>query len=296
MNKLTEQRLRIGLQKSGKLSEGSINLLNKCNFNLRVAKNHLLVQSTELNTDFLMVRDDDIPGFINSGVCDIGIIGENLFVEYDLTNKKHDLEIIARLKFAYCRLSIAVKSTSNIKLLKDLNGKRIATSYPATLEKFLKKEKISAEVIVMHGSVELAPRIGVADAICDLVSTGATLKENDLIELHTVVESEALLVGNKSLNKATREKVEDLNFRFQSVIRARDSKYIMLHIDRKNINKLKGLLPGCESPTVLDLQGNPDKVAVHVVSRESVLWDTIAKLKKIGASSILVVSIDKMMD
>lgn len=293
---MTEQRLRIGLQKSGKLSEGSINLLNKCNFNLRIAKNHLLVQSTELNTDFLMVRDDDIPGFINSGVCDIGIIGENLFMEYDLTNKKHNLEIIARLKFAYCRLSIAVKATSKIKSLKDLNGKRIATSYPATLTKFLKKEKINAEIITMHGSVELAPRIGVADAICDLVSTGATLKENDLIELHMVVESEALLVGNKSLNKIIREKVEDLNFRFQSVIRAKDSKYIMLHIDRKNITKLKNLLPGCESPTVLELQGNPDKVAVHVVSRESVIWDTIAKLKKIGATSILVVSIDKMMN
>lgn len=291
-----KQRLRIALQKSGKLSEGSLALLNKCNFNLRVAKNHLLVQSKELNTDFLMVRDDDIPGFINSDVCDIGIVGENLFIEYDLTNKKHNLEIIARLKFAHCRLSIAVKSDSGIKSLKALNGKKIATSYPATLEKFLLKEKIKAEVIVMHGSVELAARIGVADAICDLVSSGTTLKENGLVELHTVLESEALLIGNKNLDKNTRNKVEDLNFRFQSVIRAVDSKYIMLHIDKKNVSKLKNLLPGCEAPTTLELHGNPDKVAVHVVSKESVLWDTVAKLKKIGATSILVVSIDKMMD
>ncbi len=294
--KKQEQKLRIGLQKSGKLSEGSIQLLNKCNFNLRIPKNHLLVHSKELNTDFLMVRDDDIPGFVSSGVCDIGIIGENLFIEYDLTNKKHNIEIIARLKFAYCRLSIAVKANSSIKMIKDLNGKRIATSYPETLKKFLKKEKIDAEIIIMHGSVELAPRIGVADAICDLVSSGATLKENDLTELNTIIESEALLVANKNLPKNIRDKVENLNFRFQSVIRAQDSKYIMLHIDKKNINKLKEILPGCESPTVLDLQGNPDKVAVHVVSKEDVLWDTIDKLKKIGASSILVVAINKMMD
>lgn len=291
-----EARLRIALQKSGKLSEGSISLLNKCNFNLRVAKNHLLVQSKELNTDFLMVRDDDIPGFINSEVCDIGIVGENLFVEYDLTNKKHNLEIVARLKFAYCRLSVAVKSDSGIKSLKALNGKKIATSYPATLERFLKKEKIKAEVIVMHGSVELAARIGVADAVCDLVSSGTTLKENGLVELHTVLESEALLIGNKNLDKNVKNKIADLNFRFQSVIRAIDSKYIMLHIDKKNVSKLKNILPGCESPTTLELHENPDKVAVHVVSKESLLWDIIAQLKKIGATSILVVSIDKIMD
>jgi len=291
-----EPRLRIALQKSGKLSEGSIELLNKCNFNLRVAKNHLLVKSDELNTDFLMVRDDDIPGFIDSGASDIGIVGENLFTEYNLTHKQHNVEIIARLKFAYCRLSIAANNGSGIKKLADLKDKTIATSYPATLANFLHKNKIKANVIVMHGSVELAPRIGVADAICDLVSSGTTLKENGLVEIHTVLESEAILIGHKDLNKNIRSRVDELNFRFQSVIKARGSKYIMLHIDKKNVSKLKDILPGCETPTTLELHGNPNKVAVHVVSKEGVFWDTISKLKKIGASSILVVAIEKMMD
>lgn len=289
-------RLRIALQKSGKLSEGSIDLLNKCSFNLRPAKNHYLIKSDELDTDFLMIRDDDIPGFIDSGASDIGIVGENLFVEYQLAGLNKNVEIIAPLKFAKCRLSIAVNKDGAIKSLKDLNGITIATSYPATLADFLKKNNIQANILVMHGSVELAPKIGIADAICDLVSTGTTLKENGLVEMEILLESQAVLIGHKNLKSELKSRVEQLVFRFQSVIKAKNSKYIMLHIDKKNVPLLKEILPGSEAPTILELHGHPEKVALHVVSEEGVFWDTISKLKSIGATSILVVSIDKMME
>lgn len=290
-----QTRLRVALQKSGKLSDGSIELLNKCSFKLRSAKNHYLLKSRELDTDFLMVRDDDIPGFIDRGVADIGIIGENLFVEYDLSHGDSKLEIIAKLEFASCRLSIAVKADGDIRQLSDLNHKTIATSYPATLADYLMKNKVKANIVVMHGSVELAPKIGIADAICDLISTGTTLKENDLVEMQVLLESQAILVGHKDMSRAVKAKVRELVFRFQSVINVRNSKYIMLHINKTELHKLKELLPGSESPTVLELQEHPEKAAVHVVSEEKHLWDTINKLKKIGASSILVMNIEKMM-
>jgi ATP phosphoribosyltransferase len=290
------KRLRIALQKSGKLSEGSIDLLNKCSFNLRPAKNHYLVKSNELSSDFLMVRDDDIPGFIDSGACDIGIIGENLFVEYQLSGQNKNVEIIARLKFANCRLSIAVINDGKITKMADLEGKTIATSYPATLKDYLKKHKVNANIIIMHGSVELAPKIGIADAICDLVSTGTTLKENGLFEMQVILESEAVLVGHTNLDNEIQNRVNELVFRFQSVIKAKNAKYIMLHIDKANVPLLKELLPGCEAPTTLALDGHPEKVAVHVVSEEHVFWDTITKLKSIGATSILSVAIEKLME
>ncbi len=289
-------RLRIAIQKSGKLSDGSIDLLNKCGFNIKPAKNHYLVKSDELNTDFLMVRDDDIPGFIDSGASDIGIAGENLFIEYQLDNPNSNIEIISRLKFASCRLSIAVINSGSVKCLNDLNGKTIATSYPSTLKNFLNKNNINAKIIVMHGSVELAPKIGIADAICDLVSTGTTLKENGLFEMEVILRSEAVLVGRKGIRADIKKRVDELIFRFQSVIKAKNSKYIMLHIDKANVDKLKTLLPGCEAPTTLALDGYPDKVAVHVVCEENVFWDTISKLKSIGATSILSVAIEKMME
>lgn len=293
---MQQQRLRIALQKSGKLSEGSFELLNKCSFKLRASKNHYLIQSNELNTSFLLIRDDDIPGFVDSDASDIGIVGENGYFEYILENPQHNLEVVAKLKFAYCRLSIAVPQDGDIKTIADLNGKTIATSYPESLRDFLNKNNIDAKILVMHGSVELAPKIAIADAICDLVSTGATLKENALVELEVIFESEAVLIGRKNAGSEIRERTQELVFRLQSVINAKDSKYIMLHIDKNQIEQLQKLLPGCESPTVLPLHGSDNKVAVHVVSKEGVFWDTIAKLKSIGASSILVLPIEKMME
>lgn len=294
---MTEQkRLRVALQKSGKLSEGSFELLNKCSFKLRPSKNHYLIQSQEMHTAFLLIRDDDIPGFVDSDASDIGIVGENGYYEYILENPDHNLEVVAKLKFAYCRLSLAVPIDGGIDSIQDLNGKTIATSYPESLRDFLKQHNVRAKILVMHGSVELAPKIAIADAICDLVSTGATLKENALKELHVIFESEAVLIGRKNASADIRKRTEELVFRLQSVIEAKDSKYIMLHINKDKIDQLRTLLPGCESPTVLPLHGSEHKVAVHVVSKEGVFWDTIAKLKSIGASSILVLPIEKMME
>lgn len=288
--------LRIALQKSGKLSEGSIELLNKCNFNLRPSKNHYLIKSNELDSDFLMVRDDDIPGFIDSGICDIGIVGENLFLEYQLSGKNKNVEIISRLKFAGCRLSIAVPDDGSVTSIHDLDGKKIATSYPAIVEDYLKKININAKVIIMHGSVELAPKIGIADVICDLVSTGTTLKENGLIEIQVILNSEAVLIGHNNLDKNARSKVNELEFRFQSVIRAKNSKYIMLHIEKEKVGLLQEILPGREAPTILELHGQQKKVAAHIVSEDSTFWSTITKLKAIGATSILSLPIEKMME
>ncbi len=248
-----------------------------------------------MHTSFLLIRDDDIPGFVDSDASDIGIVGENGYREYILEHPDHNLEVVAKLKFAYCRLSIAVQNDGEIQSLQDLNGKTIATSYPESLADFLKQHDIHAKILVMHGSVELAPKIAIADAICDLVSTGATLKENALKELHVIFDSEAILIGRKNAGANIRKRTEDLVFRLQSVIDAKDSKYIMLHIDKDKIAQLQDMLPGCESPTVLPLHGCEHKVAVHVVSKEGVFWDTIAKLKSIGASSILVLPIEKMM-
>ena len=294
---MTEQkRLRVALQKSGKLSDGSFELLNKCSFKLRPSKNHYLIQSQEMHTAFLLIRDDDIPGFVDSNASDIGIVGENGYYEYILENPDHNLEVVAKLKFAYCRLSLAVPIDGGIDSIQDLNGKTIATSYPESLRDFLKQHNVRAKILVMHGSVELAPKIAIADAICDLVSTGATLKENALKELHVIFESEAVLIGRKNASADIRKRTEELVFRLQSVIEAKDSKYIMLHINKDKIDQLRTLLPGCESPTVLPLHGSEHKVAVHVVSKEGVFWDTIAKLKSIGASSILVLPIEKMME
>lgn len=292
---MQEQRLRIALQKSGKLSDGCFELLNKCSFKLRQSKSHYLIQSKELNTSFYLIRDDDIPGFIDSDASDIGIVGENGYFEYILENPNHNLEVITKLGFAHCRLSIAVPEEGSIKSVCDLQGKTIATSYPESLRDFLKKHNVEAKILVMHGSVELAPKIAIADAICDLVSTGATLKENALVELEVIFESEAVLVANKNVNAEIRTRIDELVFRLQSVMDAKDSKYIMLHIDKAQISKLQEIMPGCESPTVLHLHGNEDKVAVHVVCKDGIFWDTIAKLKSIGASSILVLPIEKMM-
>ncbi|MEN9946428.1 MAG: hypothetical protein RLZZ293_814 [Pseudomonadota bacterium] len=290
-----KRQLRVALQKSGKLSEGSLELLNKCSFNLRPAKNHYLMQSTEMNSSFLLIRDDDIPGFVDSNASDIGIVGENGYYEYILANPHHQIKVVAKLKFAYCRLSLAVSQDSDIKNLENLSGKTIATSYPHILSDFLLQHNIEAKILLMHGSVELAPKIAIADAICDLVSTGTTLKENGLIELQTILESEAILIARQDCSLEITQRIDELIARFNSVIDARDSKYIMLHIDKDKLSCLKQLLPGCEAPTILPLHGIDNKVAVHVVSKEEVFWDTISKLKSIGASSILVLPIEKMM-
>lgn len=290
--------LRIALQKSGRLADGSDQLLTKCGIKVKSRSNQLVTCDDHFGIEFLFVRDDDIPGMIEKGVCDIGIFGQNLLREYAGKSEYQasKLETILPLGFSKCRLSLAAPKEFSYNKPSDLNGKVIATSYPNTLRSFLNESNIEAHVVTMHGSVELACHIGVADLICDLVSSGATLYENALKEMLTISQSEAVLVQSKSpLNSYKSDLLEKLVLRIKGVQAAAKSKYIMLHLERDKIDQLEGILPGCETPTVLDLKGFPNKVAVHVVSQEDVFWETVENLKRIGASSILVMPIDKMI-
>ena len=287
-----QAKLTIALQKSGRLSDGCIDLFQSAGIKIYKSKNQLLLQDEDFGVDFIFARDDDIPALVENGIVDLGVIGENLLQEYDTGL----VEIITRLGFAKCRLSIAKPSTKENFLLQNLNGKSIATSYPKTLNNFLKKNNIKAKVVVMHGSVELAPKIGIADLICDLVSSGATLKENGLSEVKLVSNSEAVLIGNiYGLTQPKNILLKRLLLRINGVIEATTRRYIMMHLDREKVSGLGSILSGSESPTILELQGMPNKVAVHLVSLEGLFWDTIEKLKELGASSILVMPIEKMI-
>ena len=287
-----QAKLSLALQKSGRLSDGCIALFKSAGINIRKSSNQLLVQDEDFGIDFIFARDDDIPGLVENGVCDLGIVGENLLQEYNIDAVK----IIAKLGFAKCRLSIAFPKEGDYSSVNDLNGKSIATSYPKTLAKFLDENNVKSKIVTMHGSVELAPQIGIADMICDLVSSGATLKENGLMEFMALARSEAVLIAQNGVFPEQKQMLLDrLLLRIKGVLQAQQSCYIMMHIDRSSLSELIKVLPGSESPTILELQGMPKKVAVHVVSLEAVFWDTIEKLKEIGASSILVLPIKKMI-
>lgn len=292
-----QENLCIALQKSGRLAEGSLELLGKCGINIKLKKNQLLTQDNEFGLNFIFARDDDILGLIANHTCDLGIIGENVLVEYQHgADTSNTLEVVMPLGFSKCRLSIATPKAQKYHSIADLNGKVVATSYPKTLNHFLTENNIHAQVVTMHGSVELAPQIEIADLICDLVSSGATLNENGLHEFMQVLSSQAILVRAKSsLNPHKQKLFERLVMRINGVLHAQRNKYIMLHIDRDKLAALINILPGSESPTILELTGIPGKVAVHVVSLEEVFWETIEKLKAIGASSILVLPIEKMI-
>lgn len=290
--------LRFAIQKSGRLADGSLQLLKQCGIQLQSRRNQLMTSDDSFGVEFLFVRDDDIPGMIESGVCDIGIFGQNLLDEYNARSvfEYSKLESVLALGFSSCRLSIASPKDFSYASLADLNGKVIATSYPYTLKKFLMENTIEANVVTLHGSVELASHIGVADLICDLVSSGATLYENGMKEIVKISESQALLVRRKEpLNSHKQVLVDRLILRIEGVQNAAKSKYIMMHIDKNRLDMLEDILPGSESPTTIELKGFLDKVAVHVVSHEEVFWDTVEKLKAIGASSILVLPIEKMI-
>lgn len=296
----TIPRLRVAIQKSGRLNNDSMDLLIRCGLKFRPSKNSLLCHAENLPIDILFVRDDDIPTLIMDGVCDLGIIGENVLLEQTI-NKENEaqkkFDTIKKLGFSRCRLSVAVPDDKLFNSINCLAGLRIATSYPNLLLAYLQRNNIDAEVMVISGSVEITPRLDMADAICDLVSTGITLEENNLKELDQVIESQAVLIQTKtSLNP---KKIESLNLllrRIDSVLKAQESKYIMFHAPKSSLESIKNILPGCETPTLMQLEGDNDKVAVHVVSSEGIFWHTLEKLKQAGASSILVLPIEKMLN
>lgn len=293
---MTSPRVRIALQKSGRLAEESLDLLKKCGLHMDRSRDQLFCRLKEMPIDLLMIRDDDIPGFVSSGICDLGIVGENVFTEMKEEGENFSARIVERLGFSFCRLSIAAPEGISIKSLSDLEGKTIATSYPHLLGRALREEGVKAQTLIMTGSVEVAPRLKIADAICDIVASGATLAMNGLQEVTVLMRSEALLIrGAREYPIEKEATITRLLDRMRGALQAEDSKYIMLHAERSRLAEIVSLLPGAESPTILPLQEGSGKVAVHAVCRETVFWETMEKLKEAGASAILVVPIEKMM-
>jgi ATP phosphoribosyltransferase len=298
---IDNKRLRIAMQKSGRLSTQSQSLLKSCGLKINLREQRLIAHVENMPIDILRVRDDDIPSLVMDGVCDLGIIGEN---ELDEVRMERELagdlpceyEILKKLEFGRCRLSIAIPQDEQYISPTQLEGKRIATTYPRLLSRYLKDQGIKAKVVNLKGSVEVAPRAGLADAICDLVSTGATLEANGLKEVQEIYRSSAVLIQKKSLPEADKQAlINKLMPRISGMMQAKESKYIMLHAPKSKLDEIVQLLPGAENPTMLPLAGNNEQVAIHVVSKETLFWETMEQLKALGASSILVLPIEKML-
>jgi ATP phosphoribosyltransferase len=289
-------RLRVAIQKSGRLSEKSLDILKSCGLSFARSKDKLFWYGRDFPVDVLLVRDDDIPRMLLDGVCELGIVGENIASEVMLArNSETELNRLRKLGFGHCRLSIAVPEDLEITSISELEGTRIATSYPALTRHLLEKQGISTEIVELSGSVEIAPGLGTADAISDLVSTGTTLRANHLRELEDLYQSQAALYGRVNNISATKQQLlEQLLARLEGVMQARQSKYVMLHAPREALEKITELLPGVEHPSVMPLEGS-DRVAIHAVCREAVFWEHLEALKAVGASAILVLPVEKML-
>ncbi len=289
-------RLRIAIQKSGRLNTDSMDLLARCGLKITIKPNALFCHGENLPIDLLFVRDDDIPALVIDDMCDIGIVGENVLLEKTLVSFSDDFSVIKKLGFSYCRLSIALSVDKPFTGVQSLQNLRIATSYPHVLQHYLNEQQIRAKIVVISGSVEVAPRLGMADAICDLVSTGGTLEQNGLKEVAEVMRSQAVLIQGKVTLSTEKTAILALMLqRMEGVLKAQESKYIMFHAPVAALAAIRAMLPGFETPTIIPLEGATDKVAVHVVSREGIFWDTLEKLQAAGASSILVLPIEKML-
>ncbi|HXG99963.1 MAG TPA: ATP phosphoribosyltransferase [Sphingomicrobium sp.] len=290
-------RLHIAVQKSGRLSDLSRQLLKDSGLRLSEGgRNHLTARAENFPLDLMFVRDDDIPTFVADGVCELGIVGQNVLAEYVLGLPGPRIEEVARLGFGRCSLKIAAPDTLVDFDVNMLQGQRIATSYPRLLARFLAERHLEAEVVPMRGAVELAPRLGIASFICDLVSTGATLEANGLAPVADVFDSEAVLVRTtKPIDAAHSAKVRALLTRIEGVIATAESKYIVLNAPESAISAISAILPGADAPTIVPLVGRPGHVAVQAVCQESVFWETLERLKAAGASAILVMPIEKMM-
>ena len=296
----TQPRLRIAMQKSGRLSEDTQNLLKRCGLKLNVADRRLLAHVTNMPIDIMRVRSSDIPGLVMDGVCDLGIVGDNTLeetaLERELLGNTADYIRTTGLNFAGCHLSIAMPEEFNYQGIESLNGLRFATTYPQLLKRFAKENNINLDFCLLKGSVEVAPRVGLADGICDLVSTGATLEANGLKEVEVIFRSKASLIQTATpLNSDKQKTLDTLLPRIQGVMKAKESKYIMLHAPKDKISQVSALMPGTETPTILPLAERDDLVAVHVVATETFFWETMEQLKELGCNSILVMPIEKMM-
>lgn len=286
---MSEKRLKIGIQKSGRLSDPSVGLLRKCDirFDDGPGKLRSVVQNFPL--EIFSLRDNDIPQYVEDGVADVGIVGENIVAE---TNCR--VNIVERLGFGKCRLSIAVPKAFEYRALTDLCGRRIATSYPGILDRFLRSKKIEAEIHTISGSVEIAPSIGLAEAVCDLVGSGSTLLSNGLREVETVLESEAVLIARSDLDATLERLLGKLRFRINAVRLAQQNKYILLNAPNEKLLEITQLIPGIKSPTVMPL-AEKGWSSVHSVINENDFWDVVERLRDAGAEGILVLSIDQMI-
>lgn len=281
--------LRIAVQSKGRLFDDTMNLLAEADIKISSSKRTLLIQSSNFPLEVLYLRDDDIPQSVASGVADIGVVGENEFLERD-----EDADIISRLGFSKCRLSLAIPKETDYHGVEWFNGKKIATSYPHILQRFLDDHHITAKIHVITGSVEISPGIGLADGIFDIVSSGSTLISNNLHEVEVVMKSEALLIGNKDMSAEKRALLEQLLFRFKAVKDAEDKKYVRMNAPKARLQEIIDVLPGLKSPTIIPLADDA-WCSVHTVLDEKRFWEIIGKLKEMGAQGILVTPIEKMI-
>lgn len=281
--------LKLAIQKSGRLHEDSMKLLKECGIGISNGANKLKTEATNFPLQVFFLRDDDIPQYVEDGVADIGIVGENVVYE-----KNRSVKTVEQLGFGSCRLSIAVVRGEQYDSIQSLEGRRIATSYPYLTKQFLEKNKVNAEIHEISGSVEIAPGIGLSDAICDLVSSGSTLLTNGLKEVETILQSQAVLVRHNNFDGIQQQVLDKLLFRIHAVKKAKNNKYILLNAPNDKLDEIIGLLPGMKSPTVLPL-ADKGWSSVHSVLSEDEFWDKIERLKTAGAQGILVVPIEKMV-
>lgn len=288
LNKM-ETLLRIAIQKSGRLQEGSLELLKESGLSFSNGKDQLKTQARNFPVEVLFLRDDDIPQYVEDKVADVGIVGENIFVEKQKSN-----QLVKRLDFAKCRLSIAVPRSENYSGVQSLQGKNIATSYPNIVKSFLARHQVEAGIHEISGSVEIAPGIGLADAICDIVSTGSTLLSNGLKEVEVVMQSEAVVIAGTGLSEKKQLILDKLLFRIGAVQKARNSKYILMNCPNEAIDKITSVIPGMKSPTIIPL-ARKGWSSLHSVVDENDFWERIDQLRSFGAEGILVVPIEKMI-
>lgn len=288
-NEIMTENLKIAVQKKGRLYDGSMALLKECGVEVSNGNNQLRVQAANFPLEVFFLRDDDIPEYVQDAVADIGFVGENVIAE-----KNKQINAIEKLGFGKCRLSIAIPKSGPIRSIADLNDKKIATSYPLILSNFLAQKNIKATIQEISGSVEIAPRIGLADAICDLVSSGSTLFSNELTELETVLKSEAVLISNKNLSAQKQNLLDKLLFRIRAVKKAKNNKYVLLNAPNDKLEAIIKILPGMKSPTILPL-AETGWSSVHSVISENDFWNVIESLKENGAQGILIVPIEKMI-
>ena len=284
------EKLKIAIQKSGRLNEDSIALLKECGLKINNGKEQLKVESSNFPLELLYLRNSDIPQYLVDGVADIAIVGENLLHE-----KSPHLPVIEKLGFSRCRVSIAVPRSNDLQEISELNGKKIATSYPETLRKYLDDNNIEAETHLINGSVEIAPNIGLADAICDIVSSGSTLFKNNLKEVDTILKSEAVLVSASKLSAGKQSILGKLSFRIRSVLNAKDYRYLLLNAPNDKIEEISSVLPGMKSPTVMPL-AQKGWSSLHTVISQERFWEVIDELKNKGAEGILICPIEKMVN